>query len=355
MKLFPAFGKMPAGPRLERLRKSAHYSNETVQNPEPTDVSLQDAGFFKMLKEFMNKPKDNVPPHPIPTVRTDLKALPSQGIQLVWFGHSSYLLKMEGMHLLVDPVFSPNAAPVSFFAKAFAGTDAYGTEQLPDFIEMVVLTHDHYDHLDYRTILRLKNRVGHFYTSLGVGSHLESWGIPAEQITELDWWESTRFGSDGKPDTAAGGMLTATPARHFSGRNFKRNTTVWSSFVLEFGKSKIFLGGDSGYGEHFRQIGERFGPFDLAILECGQYGVHWPYIHMFPEQTAQAALDLEARQLLPVHWAKFSLALHPWNEPIRRLKIAAEKAGVPLVTPRIGEVIELGKPFKSKAWWEEGA
>jgi L-ascorbate metabolism protein UlaG (beta-lactamase superfamily) len=262
----------------------------------------------------------------------------------VWFGHSSYLIKIGKVHVLVDPVFSGNAAPFRMFAKAFPGTDSYDADKLPDTIDVLLLTHDHYDHLDYKTILKLKSRVKHFYTSLGVGSHLEAWGIEEARITELDWWEETAIGEWGR--------LTATPARHFSGRSTKRNKTLWSSFVLKTEGHSFFLGGDSGYGEHFKEIGDRFGPFDIGFVECGQYGKYWPHIHMFPEQVVQAAQELKVKKLLPVHWAKFSLALHPWNEPIKLMTAAAVKAGQHFTTPLIGQPVVLNHHYPSSDWWD---
>lgn len=343
MALFPIFGKAPTGERLQRIQKSPNYRNDSFQNLVPTEMSLKDVSMFKVLREFFSKPANTVPSRPIPSVDTDLRALPDGQVSIVWFGHSSYLLKIDKIHILVDPVFSRNASPFRWFAKAFPGTDGYDVDKLPDNIDIVLLTHDHYDHLDYKTILKLRSRVGHFYTSLGVGSHLEYWGISREKITELDWWE----GCD-----VPGGTLTATPARHFSGRNFKRNKTLWSSFVLKAAGHTFFLGGDSGYGDHFSEIGNRCGPFDMAILECGQYGKYWPHIHMFPEQTVQAAKDLKAKKLLPVHWAKFTLALHPWNEPIRLMTAAAVKAGQHFTTPLIGQPVVLGHHYPSSDWWD---
>jgi L-ascorbate metabolism protein UlaG (beta-lactamase superfamily) len=317
-----------------------------------------------MLKEYRNRPKDTAPPRPLPSVRTDLGALSSNHPVIVWFGHSSYLVKVKGFHILVDPVFSGNASPVSFFARAFPGADVYGVKDMPP-IDLLLLTHDHYDHLDYKTVLELAPGVRHICTSLGVGSHLEYWGIPAEKITELDWGESWSSGHL---------TLTATPARHFSGRTVKRGQTLWSSFVLKIAGAtdggnqgmpgaagggnegmpgySLFLGGDSGYETHFKDIGREYGPFDIAILECGQYGVNWPYIHMMPEQTLAAAMDLGAKHLLPVHWGKFTLSLHPWNEPIRRLTAAAAGHALPLTTPRIGEPVILGKSYPQERWWD---
>lgn len=343
MALFPVFGKSPSGNRLQRIQRSPNYVKDSFQNETPTEVTLKGTSLFKMLNEYRNRPVNTRPNHPLPSVRTDLRALPSDNPTIVWFGHSSYLLKIKGITILVDPVFSGNASPVSFFAKAFPGSDVYGVNDLP-VIDAVVLTHDHYDHLDYRTILTLAPVANHFYTSLGVGAHLESWGIPPEKITELDWWE-TATGSNGA-------SLTATPGRHFSGRGIKRGRTLWSSFVLKIAGYSIFLGGDSGYAGHFKVIGDRYAPFDIAILEAGQYGDNWPYIHMLPEQTVTAARDLRANILLPVHWAKFTLALHPWNEPIQRVISAAAANGVTVTTPMIGEPVALGAPLPQTRWWE---
>ena len=367
MALFPAFGKAPTGERLQRILKSPNYRDGSFQNLVPTEMSLKDVSFFKVLWEFLRKPANTIPAKAVPFVRTDLGVLPDDTVSVVWFGHSSYLLKINGVNILVDPVFSGNASPFRWFAKAFPGTDSYGVDDMPDTIDILLLTHDHYDHLDYKTVSRLKDRVGHIYTSLGVGSHLESWGIPGEKVTELDWWESSAVrvervpgggvfegaaAGGGAAGDAAWGTLTATPARHFSGRSLKRNKTLWSSFVLKVGERSFFLGGDSGYGAHFKVIGERFGPFDIAILECGQYGKYWPHIHMFPEETVQAAQELKAKKLLPVHWAKFSLSLHPWNEPIRQVTAAAARAGQHITTPLIGQPVVLGHHYPSSDWWD---
>ncbi|HLZ88749.1 MAG TPA: MBL fold metallo-hydrolase [Puia sp.] len=397
MSLLKSFGKAPAGPRLQRISRSSHYRDGSFQNLVPTTVTRKDANFLKMLKEYRNRPADTAPPKPLPSIRTDLRTLPSGQASIVWFGHSSYLLKLDTTHILVDPVFSGNASPVSFFAKAFPGADVYKPGDMPDRLEAILLTHDHYDHLDYKTILQLKHRTKHFYTSLGVGAHLEFWGIPTEKITELDWGETVAIDPAGNPLPATDAnstsiYLTATPARHFSGRGLKRGGAAWSSFVLNapnpnspnlnspnpnipnpnssnpnspnfnspatntsdptHRRLNLFLGGDSGYESHFRSIGETYGPFDLAILECGQYGVNWPYIHMQPEQTVQAALDLKAATLFPVHWAKFTLALHPWDEPIRRVKTAAGKAGLPITTPRIGEPVIINHDYPVDPWYD---
>ena len=226
--------------------------------------------------------------------------------------------------------------------KAFKGSNEYGVQHLPK-IDVLLLTHDHYDHLDHKTMLKLTGKVGKVVCSLGVGSHLEHWGMDKKLIHELDWWENY---SD------ASLSFTAAPGRHFSGRGLKRGQSLWSSFILKTKDANLFLGGDSGYDSHFKDIGKKFGPFDLAILEAGQYNRSWPHIHMMPEETVQASLDLNAKQLLPVHWGKFSLAMHPWNESIQRVQKKAKELQVVLRTPLMGEAFMIGEPAQHHHWWE---
>jgi L-ascorbate metabolism protein UlaG (beta-lactamase superfamily) len=343
MALFSVLGKAATGQRLERMVRSPNYKLERFQNLVPTEVTLKDASFFRMLREYRNRPANTAPAKALPVMKTDLSALPDKGAWFVWFGHSSYLLKMEGVTILVDPVFSGNASPVSFLARAFPGTSVYDAAAMPS-IDVLLLTHDHYDHLDYKTVKSLAPAAGRICTSLGVGAHLESWGVAQEKIVELDWWEQWSW----KDLT-----FTAAPARHFSGRTFKRGGTLWSSFVLKGRGHSLYLGGDSGYEQHFREIGERFGPFELAILECGQYGKNWPYIHMVPEDTVQAAVDLNAAALIPVHWGKFTLSLHAWDEPVRRAVAAATRRRFPIATPMIGQPVQVGDAYPAAPWWED--
>jgi len=324
---------------------SPNFRNGTFHNELPTLLMSADNTMLKVFIKFMRKPKSVNPPGPLPSVRRDLKSPPGPGTTITWFGHSSYLIQMNGWNILVDPVFSNYASPVPIFAKAFAGTNIYSVDDLPDVIDMLIITHNHYDHLDRRTISRLCNRINSVYTSLGVMADLIRYGIDGGIITELDWWEEI--------DLPVGLNLTATPARHFSGRGMKRNQSLWSSFVLESDSEKLYLGGDSGYGPHFKLIGDRFGPFDLAILETGQYNTDWANIHMMPEEAVQAAADLRTRAMLPVHWAKFSLAFHPWDEPVRRVLAEAQKTGIPVATPMIGEAMVLHQPLPQSPWWEK--
>ncbi|MBK0401535.1 MBL fold metallo-hydrolase [Adhaeribacter sp. BT258] len=337
------FGKTPKGKRLERIQKSPNYKDGAFRNLSETPVQAEEATFFGMLYDFFNKSKNNRPAASIPTVKSDLKTFSTQKPSIFWFGHSSYLLKTNGRNILVDPVFSGHASPFSFMVTAFEGANNYAASDLPE-IDMLIISHDHYDHLDYETITAIKDKVKHFYVPLGVGAHLENWGIAENKITELDWWEATTFENL---------KLTATPARHFSGRGLARGKSLWASYVLETPSHKIYIGGDSGYDAHFKAIGEKFGPLDIAILETGQYNKNWPYIHMMPEQTVQAAQDLQAKVLLPVHLGKFALALHDWDEPLQRVVKAAAEKQVKITTPMIGEPVILDETYPASRWWEK--
>lgn len=319
--------------------KSPNFKNGTFHNLSPTEVMSKDASFLKILLRFFNKPKSVNPPRPLPSVKTDLLHLvASDNPVIVWFGHSSYLIHHKGLNILVDPVFSGHASPVPFMVKAFPGTDAFKVSDLPP-IDILIITHNHYDHLDKGTLCQLKPKA--VYTALGVGKDLP---FAASLVTEMDWWDAASVLENVK--------LTATPARHFSGRGIKRGGSLWASFVLELpGGFKLYLGGDSGYDTHFKAIGDKFGPFDIAILETGQYNTDWPMIHMSPEEAVQAAQELKAKVLLPVHWGKFALALHPWNEPVIRTTAGA-LGKVKVTTPRIGEPVILNVSYPADPWWE---
>ena len=336
-------GKLPSGKHLQRLKQSPNYKDEAFQNLSVTPMKPEGVSYWKMTKEFFKKHPDTVPSTRLPFVKTDLNKLNSAEPFIVWFGHSSYLIRAENKNFLVDPVFSGNAAPVSFMVKAFPGSNEYKADDMP-VIDYLILTHDHYDHLDYKTIRKLKNKVGKIYCSLGISSHLKHWGVDENLVTEMDWWESKQLEENIQ--------LTAAPARHFSGRGIKRAQTLWSSFILKTATHNLYLGGDSGYDTHFKEIGTKYGPFDIAILESGQYNAMWPLIHMMPEETVQAAVDLKAKALLPVHWGKFMLAMHGWNEPVKRVLIKAKELSMPVRTPRIGEPLAIGGQNSNSNWWD---
>jgi L-ascorbate metabolism protein UlaG (beta-lactamase superfamily) len=329
--------------RQRRIHQSPNYRHGAFQNEAPTTLMLAGKA-WKAFNAVLHKPSSTVPKSPLPTLHTDLQHLPDDQPVIVWFGHSSYLMQYRGLCILVDPLLQSNASPVAFFGKPFPGTDKFQVNDLPD-IDLLIITHNHYDHLSYHTLKNLHLRVKHICTSLGVGKDLEKWGVPPEKITELDWNESHVVNTEVQ--------LTAVTARHFSGRTFRRNQSLWSAFVLKWGKYNLFLGGDSGYGNHFAAIGRQYGPFDMVVLECGQYGDYWPQIHMRPEETAQAAVDLQAKLLLPVHWAKFTLSVHPWFEPPERLLASPAANGLAIATPRIGQPFQLGEVLPQEKWWEE--
>lgn len=341
----PTFGSIPQGASLERILKSPQYSQGAFQNSSYTPMMAEGVSYWNMLGWYTWNRPITAPPKDLPFVKRDLKILPSSTKPVItWFGHASYLLQIEGLNILMDPVFSGIASPFSFIgSKSYGGTNEYKLADLPP-IDFVLLSHDHYDHLDYESILFLKNSVKKFITPLGVGAHLEHWGIPPSNIIEMDWWETNSIVQKISID--------CTPARHFSGRGLlDRGKTLWASYVLQAGNYRLYLGGDSGYDTHFKKIGEKFGPFDLAILECGQYHPYWRYIHMLPPEVVVASQDLKAKMLLPVHWGKFTLALHPWNEPITLLSAEAKKYDLPLITPKIGEAVILDSIYPSKVWW----
>ncbi len=294
---------------------------------------------FLFRKGASTKPKGT-----IPAVHTDLKNLPA-GDWLVWFGHSSYFIQTDGLTFLVDPVFSGNASPVPGSTKAFKGANVYTTDDMPE-IDYLFISHDHYDHLDYETVKKLKEKVKKVICGLGVGAHLERWGYEPENITEMDWNTAV------KPQQ--GVKIFGLEARHFSGRSFKRDQTLWLSFLLQTPTRKIYIGGDSGYDKHFKEIGALHGPIDLAILENGQYNEAWKAIHFLPGENLQAAIDLKANRLMPVHSSKFDLALHAWDEPLKEMVKRNEKIGLPLVTPQIGEPVNLNDSAQVfTEWWKD--
>lgn len=341
----PQFGKAPSGERLERIRQSPNYRDGKFQNLSPTPRLVEGYSYGAVMYDFLvrKKPKRR-PVANIPSVKTDLKSLPAQKDLVIWFGHSSYLLQLEGKKILVDPVLSGYAAPLSHMNKAFNGSDSYKVDDLP-YIDYLLITHDHYDHLDYETIKSLKGKVGAVICGLGVGAHFERWGYAPAQIIEKDWWDAV----------ALEGPLTLhlTPARHYSGRGLGGSNTLWTSYVVETPTKKVYLGGDSGYDHHFAAIGQKFGGFDLAILDNGQYNPAWRNIHTPPEDVVRAGKDLHAKKVLPVHSSKFDLGGHPWDEPLVKLTELSGKARLPLVTPLIGQPVDLNDSTQAfTKWWQ---
>jgi L-ascorbate metabolism protein UlaG (beta-lactamase superfamily) len=340
------FGHLPTGARLVRIERSPHYQSGRFKNLIPTPTRTEGVTNFRLFWDYLFGRHERLrPAGPVLSQKTNLMALSLAENVLVWFGHSSCFIQAEGQRWLIDPVFSPSASPFFFAIRAFAGSNCYRAGDLPE-IDYLLLSHDHWDHLDYPTIMRLKFKVKSIICGLGVGAHLERWGFRPEQIIETDWNETTELG---------GGVRVHTQtARHFSGRGLHFNRTLWVSYVIETSRRRLYFGGDSGYGPHFMEIGARFGPFDLTILENGQYDANWKDIHMSPEEVLLAAADLRAVRLLPVHSGKFCISNHPWDEPLKRISTLSREEGIYLVTPRIGEQVNLDDiGQKWSAWWEE--
>lgn len=328
----PRFGKTPSDGRMERVKSSANYRDGKFQNQSYTIQLTGDKNIFLTGLDFLFGKKERLTPSvALPAIKTSLLDLNINSDILVWFGHSSYFMQIDGKRILVDPVFS-DASPVSFINKPFKGTDIYKSADMPD-IDYLFISHDHWDHLDYNTVMELKNRTDKIICALGVGEHFEHWGFDKDRIIELDWNESASLNE--------GFSLYCLPARHFSGRGLSPNQSLWASFLLQAPTMNIYIGGDSGYDAHFAKIGEQFGEIDLAILENGQYNQDWKYIHMMPEEVIQAAKDLRAKALLPVHSSKFALGYHPWDEPLKRITEANRNENIRLQTPMIGEIVNI--------------
>ncbi|WHY65004.1 MBL fold metallo-hydrolase [Neobacillus sp. SuZ13] len=316
------------------------------ENQLPTTMTMGWKSMISMLRDSLTRAANRRPKAVIdaetflPTETLSISDAP----RVTWFGHSAFFLEIEGKRLLFDPMFGPRPSPVSW-----AGTKRYKNNlfvQLEDFptLDAIIISHDHYDHLDYQSIRKLKDKASRFLVPLGVRQRLIKWGVPSEKITEHAWWEELDF---------KGLTLACTPARHFSGRGlFDRDSTMWCSWVIAGRETKIYFSGDSGYGPHFKEIGEKYGPFDLTLLECGQYDERWSSIHMMPEETVQAHLDLGGQLLIPVHWGAFTLAFHAWTDPVERVTEAALRHQVNISTPKIGETVVItSKDFPTKQWW----
>jgi L-ascorbate metabolism protein UlaG (beta-lactamase superfamily) len=341
----PKFGSYPKSKRLERIQQSPNYRNGSFQNISPTPSLAEGVSYYKVMKDFffVKHPK-KVPIDVIPSVKNDLKNIEPSKDVLVWFGHSSYYMQVDRKKFLVDPVFSGTASPLSFGTRAFKGTDIYTADDFPE-IDYLFITHDHWDHLDYKTIMQLKPKIKKIICGLGVGEHFERWGFDMNIVTEKDWNE--------KFTLEDGFNVETVTARHFSGRGFLRNKSLWMSYAVRTPTMNIFIGGDSGYDKHFKETGARLGPFDLAVLENGQYDPSWKYIHMLPDQLLKAARELRANKLLAVHSSKFSLSNHSWNEPLSKLIENNKSENMNVITPMIGEIVFLkDSSQKFSHWWE---
>lgn len=332
IRINPTFGANKKYINKNKLELSANFKNNKFQNLEPTKMMTGESGYWGTMKKFFKGVENDKPKKPINSVafNKDSFLSPNKAITYTWFGHSTVLLNVNGKTIITDPVFSKAASPVSFINKAFRFSNEYSVEILPN-IDIVLISHDHYDHLDYKTIKKIDKKAQKFIVPLGVEAHLLRWGISRDKIEIADWNDTIQINSELS--------FISTPARHFSGRGTKdRDKTLWCSWVIESNNQKVFFGGDSGYGKHFKEIGNKYGPFDLTMIECGQYNENWNQIHAMPEQSVQAHIDLQGKQMLPIHWSKYKLSIHSWTEPIERATAKAKELCVDLKLATVGEI-----------------
>ncbi|OOF52171.1 MBL fold metallo-hydrolase [Rodentibacter trehalosifermentans] len=340
----PVWGGKPDAASLAKIQASKHYDGTQFQNLEKTPLitSEEPLSLWQWAYNHLTTAEDKNPNAPLPTVKLDNSQW--QNGSVAWLGHSTTLFKTGGKQFITDPVFY-RASPVPFTGEPFAMTNKPVIDDLPN-IDVVLISHDHYDHLDYQTIKEIvaKGKAKQFIVPLGVKAHLVRWGVPAERITELDWEEQTNVG-----DIA----ITFVPARHFSGREMNvQNPTLWGGYVVKSPDLSLYFSADSGYGKHYAEIIAKYAPFDFVMIENGAYDPKWALIHEMPEQGVQALKDIHATKAMPIHWGKFDLANHPWKEPIERFTKAANEAGFDIATPQIGEVFHIHGKLPQTSWWE---
>lgn len=342
---FKQFGGKCTKEHEARYSQSPQWKNKKFENLEVTTMEFSFRNLPGLLKKQLFDKEGREPQSPIPIAAFDKEAFmaPSDRMKYIWYGHSVVLMRMAAKTILIDPMLGPNASPIAPFAtKRFSEGSLDVIDQFPE-IDLLIMTHDHYDHLDLASIEKLKGKVKHYYTALGVGRHLESWGIAPDTITELDWWDDQQFGDI---------KITFTPSRHFSGRGLTdRAKSLWGGWVFTTESENIYFSGDGGYGEHFKAIGEKLGPFDFGFMECGQYNENWHQIHMYPEESIQAAMEAGAKKVIPVHWAGFALALHTWTDPVERFVAEAASKEVPASAPKIGELVSDYASHTGTEWW----
>jgi L-ascorbate metabolism protein UlaG (beta-lactamase superfamily) len=337
-----AFGARAKGSRLARMQRSPEWRGDHFVNPQP----LQN-NFWQSIGDLRYTSPDASPRSPLPVAAVDLQtfvAQPQSGLRVTWFGHSSMLVELDGHRVLTDPVWSERASPYTWVGPRRFAPPVIALADLPP-IDLVVISHDHYDHLDMRTIQAMKEWKTLFVVPLGVGAHLASWGIPEARIIEMEWWEALTFG---------GLQIVCVPARHASGRAVIDNDDkLWAGYALVTSGHRVYYSGDTGLFPGMTEIGARLGPFDLTMIEAGQYGRGWPDWHLGPEQAVQAHQMVRGKLMLPVHWAMFQLASHAWTEPLERVLTAARPLGIAVLTPRVGQSFEPTAPPAFEKWWPD--
>lgn len=342
VRFHPVFGGEPDATSRARIEASPQFDGTRLVNAEPTAIDTatgESPGMLAWLSSTVRPPPGKHPAEPLPSVRLAAGQL-AEG-HLAWLGHSTVIFRMAGKTLVTDPVFH-RASPIALGGKSFPVQTPTTVADLPP-VDAVLISHDHYDHLDYRAIQEMDAKVGHYFVPLGVKAHLQRWGVADERITEMDWHERAMLGEV---------ELVMAPARHFSGRKLgNRFSTLWSSWVVRSPGWSLYFNGDSGHGAHFAEIGNRYGPFDIALVENGAYNQNWSQIHMHPEQAARAGSELRTQVVMPMHWAKFDLAYHTWREPIERFLDAVEGQPFRTATPQIGRVFHHADPPRER-WWK---
>ncbi len=341
--VWPALGARPSGERLSRIKQSPQWSDGRFANTLPTVKSGMSVGSIWSYVTGGSEHRTPDAPLPILPRTADEFAQPADDLRITWLGHSTFLLELGGVRLLVDPVWGDHASPTPLAGVGRFYAPPLALDDLPN-VDAVVISHDHYDHLDAPTIRALADRVPRFVVPLGVGAHLEAWGVAPERVTELDWWETLDVGAV---------TLTSTPARHFSGRmGIDRDATLWSGWAFASADRRVFYSGDTALSPVFDEIGERLGPFDVTLIECGAYADAWADLHLGPEQAIAVHRMVRGDVLIPVHWGLFDLALHSWTEPIERIRAATQRAGIRTAFPRPGESIT-PHALPSDAWWPD--
>ena len=343
----PVFGGKISGERLQRVKANPRYQDGGFVNVEP-QAPFSFAEVWSFLTESFFYDEIRIPPSKIPFVAvsaSSLKLSATPVLRAFWIGHASVYVEIDGTRMLIDPMFSDYASPFAFGPKRFH-PPPIKLQDLPK-IDAVVISHDHYDHLDMKSITHLSKQGTEFFVPLGIGAHLERWNVSQKQIHELEWWQHQKVGEI---------KIICTPTRHYSGRGLTDyKATLWSSWSVIGPHHRFYYSGDTGYSKHFKEIGRRFGPFDMSFIKIGAYGPgdSWLDVHMDPEHAVQAHIEVRAKRMFPVHWGTFNLAYHDWDEPIKRTLAAANKAQIDLVTPRAGEFVFDKKAFHSKSWWEQ--